>query len=53
MKSPNAVRIGGGGVNPMDGDFDTDSIRYRVRHVLGGTLAEYKSAMASKGTAGA
>lgn len=36
MKAPNAMRIGGG-EDPMNGDFDTDSIQYKVRHVLGGT----------------
>jgi hypothetical protein len=36
MKSPNARRVGGGEVNPMDGDFDHDGIQYRVRHIFGG-----------------
>jgi hypothetical protein len=50
MKSPNATRIGGGDVNPMDGDFDTDSLEYKVRHVFGGTQIDFKGAVASKGT---
>jgi hypothetical protein len=50
MKSPNAVRVGGGAVNPMDGDFDTDSIEYKVRHVFGGTQIDPKMAVASIGT---
>lgn len=49
MKSPNAVRIGGGAVDPMDGDFDTDSIDHKLRHVFGGTLMDPKSAVASSG----
>ena len=65
MKSPNAMQIGegnmgpgngGGNVgysngvgNPMDGDFDTDSIMYKVRHVLGGTLLDPIMAVASSG----
>lgn len=51
MKASNAIPIGegamGGGVfpgttqqNPMEGDFDTDAIHYKVRHVIGGTLID-------------
>lgn len=50
LKSPNAVRIGGGTVDPMDGDFDTDSIDHKLRHVFGGTLMDPKSAVASNGS---
>lgn len=50
LKSPNAQRIGGGVVGAEDGDFDTDSIEYKVRHVLGGTLLDPKAAVASNGT---
>lgn len=49
VKSPNAQRVGGGNVAPEDGDFDTDSIDYKVRHVLGGTLMDPKSAYAAEG----
>lgn len=49
QKAPNAVRVGGGMVDPMDGDFDTDSIDTKVRHVFGGTLMDPKSAVASTG----
>lgn len=50
MKSPDAVRVGGGMVNPQEGDFEHDGIRYRVRHVLGGTLMDHKMAIASTGS---
>ncbi|GAA0403029.1 hypothetical protein GCM10009530_63760 [Microbispora corallina] len=50
QKAPNAVRVGGGTVDPMDGDFDTDSVDTKVRHVFGGTLMDPKSAVASNGT---
>lgn len=50
VKSPNAQRVGGGPVAPEEGDFDHDEIQYRVRTVLGGTLMEYRSAVASAGT---
>ena len=49
QKAPNAVRVGGGAVDPMDGDFDTDSIDTKVRHVFGGVLMDPKSAVASTG----
>lgn len=50
MKHPNATRVGGGMVDPMDGDFGTDSVEWKVRHVFGGTLMDPKSAVASDGT---
>ena len=50
QKSPNATRVGGGTVDPTDGDFDTDSVEWKVRHVMGGTLMDPKSALASTGT---
>lgn len=50
VKAPNAARIGGG-TNPMDGDFDTDSIQYKVRHVFGGAIMSPKATVGSKGTA--
>lgn len=50
QKSPNATRVGGGLVDPTDGDFDTDSVEWKVRHVMGGTLMDPKSALASTGT---
>lgn len=50
IKAPNAQRVGGGSVNPMDGDFDTDSIQYKVRHVLGGVTLDNKMSVASNGS---
>jgi len=49
VKEPNAMRVGGGPVAAEDGDFDTDGINYKVRHVFGGTLMEPKAAVASPG----
>jgi hypothetical protein len=49
VKSPNAMRVGGGPVAPEEGDFEHDAIQYRVRMVLGGTLMDYKSSVASSG----
>ncbi len=57
MKASNAIPIteastdaGGGMSNVMDGDFDSDSILYKIRHVLGGTLLDPKMGVASAGT---
>lgn len=50
QKSPNAMRVGGGTVAPEDGDFDSDSTEWKLRHVFGGTLMDPKSAVASNGT---
>jgi hypothetical protein len=50
MKAPNATRVGGGGMDAMNGDFETDSIEYKVRHVFGGTREDPKMAVASNGS---
>lgn len=51
MKSPNAVRIGGGGlVDPMQGDFDHDEIAYKIRHIFGGTVVDPRASVASNGS---
>lgn len=50
QKTANAVMVGGGMVDPVMGDFDTDSIQWRVRHVLGGTQLDPKVAVASTGS---
>ena len=62
MKLPNAVAIGEGqmgpgpgvmpgtaNANPMEGDFDTDSIHYKVRTVKGGCLLDPLMAVFSTG----
>jgi hypothetical protein len=50
IKTGNQQRVGGGGVDPMNGDFDTDSIKYKVRDVIGGTLEDPKSFVGSNGS---
>jgi hypothetical protein len=50
MKTPNSVRVGGGSVDPMDGDFDNDTIEYKVRHVFGGTRLDFRATVASNGS---
>jgi len=49
MKAPNAAKIGGG-ADAMNGDFDTDSIEYKVRHVFGGSRMDPKMTVASNGS---
>lgn len=52
IKESNQRRIGGA-VNGLDGDFDFDTIWYKVRHVLGtarNTVGGFKSTVASNGS---
>jgi hypothetical protein len=51
QKTPNAVRVGGGLIGPEEGDFDTDSAEWKLRHTFGGVLMDPKSSVASAGTA--
>lgn len=50
MKTPNVQRVSGGPVDGMVGDFDSDSVEYKLRHVFGGTRMDPKSAVASNGS---
>ena len=43
MKSSDKVTVGGGLINPMSGDFATDNIFYRVRHVFGGVTLDWRA----------
>ena len=49
MKASNQARVGGGVAGPMDGDFETDNIFYKVRHVLGGVTLSGRAGYASDG----
>lgn len=55
MKTANQTRLGGGPADPMEGDFDTDAVGYKVRHVMGGSHANavggWRFAYWSDGTA--
>ncbi len=50
MKSSNQVQVGGGLTDPLQGDFDSDDVEYKVRHILGGVLLDPKAAVASDGS---
>lgn len=49
MKSPNAVTVGGAAAGVMAGDFETDAVKYKVRHVFGGGQQDYRFTVASTG----
>lgn len=49
MKAPNQLRVGGG-ADAMDGDFETDAIEHKVRHVFGGTRMDPKMTVGSNGS---
>jgi len=40
MKSPNKVSLGGANMSAMEGDFETDKVRFRARHIMGGTQVD-------------
>jgi len=42
MKASDKVSVGGGVIGPMEGDFATDNIFYRVRLVFGGTTLDWR-----------
>lgn len=42
--------IGDAMVNPMEGDFENDAVRYKIRHFIGGTPLDPILGFASKGT---
>lgn len=50
LKEANARRVGGGVANPTDGDFETDSVAYKVRHVFGASRLDPKMTVASNGS---
>lgn len=50
MKAPNKSSVQGGMGSPMDGDFESDTLRWRVRHVLGGVQVDPRMAYAQAAT---
>ncbi len=43
MKASNKVTIGGGAINPMSGDFESDNIFYRVRQCFGANKLDWRA----------
>lgn len=50
MRQPNAIRVGGGAVDPMQGSFDDDTLDYKIRHIFGGGVVEPRATVASNGS---
>lgn len=49
VKADTGNRIGGGSIAPEDGSFDDDTIQYRVRHIVGASVADPTFAFVSRG----
>ncbi len=49
MKSSNKVTSAGLALSPFAGDFETDNVMYRVRHILGGAQLDPRMAYAQVG----
>lgn len=49
MKANNAVNLGGGPANAMDGSFENDAINYKLRHFFGALQGDTKMAVGSSG----
>ena len=50
LKAPNKVAVGGGAQRPLEGDFESDSILWRIRHIMGGTQIDPRLTFAQDGT---
>jgi hypothetical protein len=50
MKSSNKQSLGGAVISPMEGDFESDSMAWRLRHVLGTTQLDPRFAYAQAAT---
>jgi hypothetical protein len=49
MKNPNKLTLGGATQNPLEGDFESDAIDWRVRHIMGGAVIDPRMAIVSVG----
>jgi hypothetical protein len=49
MKNPNKISLGGASMSPLEGDYESDSIRWRIRHIFGGTQVDPRYAVFSAG----
>jgi hypothetical protein len=50
MRHPDAIRVGGGIVDPMQGSFADDTLDYKVRDIFGGAPIEPRATVASNGS---
>jgi len=49
MKEANSIRVGGGSIDPSQGDFEADAVTYKIRHVFGGAREDFRVTAASNG----
>lgn len=49
QKASDKVSLGGGEVSALEGNFQNDSMIWRVRHILGGTIVDPRMAYANVG----
>lgn len=50
QKMSDKISLGGGPISPLEGDFDSDSIEWRVRHIMGGTVTDPRYTQANIGS---
>lgn len=50
QKMSDKISLGGAPISPLEGDFDSDSVQWRVRHVFGGTQTDPRYAYAQAAT---
>lgn len=50
QKMSDKISLGGAPISPLEGDFDSDTMQYRVRHILGGTVTDPRFAYAQNPT---
>ena len=50
QKMSDKISLGGAPISPLEGDFDSDSIRWRVRQVFGGTTTDPRYAYGCQST---
>ncbi len=50
VKDSNQRQLGGGVVDPTEGDFESDSIDYKLRHIIGASQGDPKMAVSSDGS---
>jgi hypothetical protein len=51
QKMSDKISLGGAPISPLEGDFDSDSIRWRIRHIFGGTTTDPRFAYGAQATA--
>lgn len=50
QKMSDKITLGGAPISPLEGDFDSDTIQWRIRHVFGGTSTDPRFAYGVQAT---